>query len=70
MGRNIFVTNPYSNIPYHENYHLQDIDRLGWIRFYSTILHEYQKYGFHGSYNQEGSLEWNADKYMSIKINL
>ena len=36
---------------------------MGLAKFYGKIGQEYGKYGFHGSYDEPGSLEWDADEY-------
>lgn len=33
------------------------------LNFYSRILREYYKYGFHNSYKIPGTLEFRADSY-------
>ena len=51
------------NLRFHENYHIQQINDMGLVKFYGTIIIEYMKYGFHGSYPQKGSLEFNANDH-------
>ena len=36
---------------------------MGLVKFYGKIEQEYMKYGFKGSYEKPGTLEWNADEY-------
>lgn len=48
---------------FHENMHLQQIKQMGLAKFYGKIGQEYGKYGFHRSYEESGSLEWDADEY-------
>ena len=73
MGNNCWIYNRNSmNVPNHEDYHViqQGIIEEGWANFYARIVYEYIKYGFNGSYKTEGTLEYWADQYESLrKIN-
>ena len=51
------------NTCYHENYHIQQQDKMGWVEFYMRTAHEYLKYGFSNTYGTPGTLEYEADRY-------
>jgi hypothetical protein len=73
IGNNCWVYNRNSmNVSNHEDYHVvqQSIIEEGWANFYARIIYEYIKYGFNGSYNTEGTLEYWANQYEYLrKIN-
>ncbi len=66
IGRNSYSVDGNLYTSAHESYHLSDIERMGWAVFYSRIIYEYLRYGFHGSYKTEGTLEDFAVKYERI----
>lgn len=68
MGRNMYVSNTIGDegTRYHENYHIQQQNEMGWAKFYGTTIYEYIKYGFGGMinvYSTKGTLEYNANQY-------
>ncbi len=67
LGRNIHVRSDLDadmleHTKYHENYHIQQQNQIGWANFYGRTLYEYMKYGA-DVYNVEGTLEFDADAY-------
>lgn len=68
LGRMAYVQSLNNSTKYHEFYHMQDINRMGWANFYARTLHEYFKYGFPKVYEIKNTLEWNADQYMDYRI--
>jgi hypothetical protein len=54
--------NKLEEAKYHENYHIQQQNQIGWANFYGRTLYEYMKYGA-DVYNVEGTLEYDADAY-------
>ena len=67
LGRMAYVQSLNNSTKYHEFYHMQDINRMGWANFYARTLHEYFKYGFPKVYEIKNTLEWNADQYMDYR---
>ena len=67
LGRMAYVQSLNNSTKYHEFYHMQDINRMGWANYYARTLHEYFKYGFPKVYEIENTLEWNADQYMDYR---
>ena len=54
----------------HENAHFLQIKKMGLLNFYSKILSEYFKYGFHKSYVTPGTLENWAEMYAADRLGL
>ena len=71
LGRNIHVRSDLDadmleHTKYHENYHIQQQNQIGWANFYGRTLYEYMRYGVNGMtsvYGVEGTLEFDADAY-------
>jgi hypothetical protein len=60
LGRHAFVVNGNLLTSVHEDYHMYQIEDMGWGHFYYRILGEYLKFGFNESYGKEGTLEYSA----------
>lgn len=64
LGRQSFTVenskslNSVISTRFHENFHLQQIKRMGLAKFYGEIVRQYMKYGF-----GKGPLEDDAYKY-------
>ena len=54
----------------HENAHFLQIQKMGLLNFYSKILSEYFKYGFHKSYVTPGTLENWTEMYAADRLGL
>ena len=59
-----------TTLRFHENYHVQQINDMGLAKFYGTLFIEYMKYGFYGSYERKGSLEYNATEHAYKKTGI
>ena len=73
LGRHIYTlekdldSDHIMNLRFHENYHVGDINAMGVAKFYGSILMDYRKYGFKGSYTKPGTLEYNARVHAYMK---
>lgn len=66
LGRNMYV-NPKRQEDanrYHENYHVQQQNNMGWANFYGRTAIEYIHYGLGKVYFTDGTLENDAQIYM------
>ena len=68
LGKNMYVHSTIGGegTRYHENYHVQQQNEMGWAKFYGKTLYEYGKYGFgtqHDVYSTKGTLEYQANQY-------
>ena len=76
LGRNIHVrsdlnANKLEEAKYHENYHIQQQNQIGWANFYGRTLYEYMRHGVNGMtsvYGVEGTLDYEATQYAFFKI--
>ena len=69
LGRNMFTDrssgeNSAENLRYHENFHVQQQEKMGWSTFYAQTIYEYIKYGLYEVYRTSGTLEYDAERYM------
>lgn len=73
LGRHIYTlekdldSDHIMNLRFHENYHVGDINAMGVAKFYGSILMDYIRYGFKGSYTKPGTLEYNARVHAYMK---
>ena len=69
LGRNMYVNsrNDEEGTRFHENYHIQQQNQMGWANFYGRTIQEYSQYGFFDPmdnvYTTKGTLEYKADEY-------
>lgn len=76
LGRNIHVrsdldAHKLEHTKYHENYHIQQQNQIGWANFYGRTLYEYMRYGVRGMtsvYYAVGTLEKAADDYADFQM--
>lgn len=76
LGRNIHVQSDLDeykleHTKYHENYHIQQQNQIGWANFYGRTLYEYMRYGVRGMtsvYYAVGTLEKAADDYADFQM--
>lgn len=76
LGRNIHVqsdldAHKLEHTKYHENYHIQQQNQIGWANFYGRTLYEYMRYGVRGMtsvYNAVGTLEHDANAYADSQM--
>ena len=64
LGRHAYTDDGSIPVQAHEFYHINDIEKMGWISFYSRWLKELIHNGFKGMYIKPGTLEYNAMKHM------
>ena len=62
LGRNSFSASGFIGTTFHELYHVKDIEDMGWGEFYGRWFVEMLKNGFNDAYNQDKTLENNANK--------
>lgn len=68
IGKNAYVKNHDRRVSYHEDFHIQQIDKMGLVSFYSRIFKEYRVNRFLNSYGIKGTLENDADEYEKMMM--